>query len=131
MPTPVTDNINQTFEQTIGHVNYKVVEVKQEGSNVKVWAVAKNEGVSLQSAICSYANGNVGFCRFFDDAGNSYDGVYNERVWNHATLPGNAPFCFEISFPTRGVTNMSVLEIPVSGGLIEFHNVPIPYKAPE
>jgi len=128
---PALEITNQEFEQEIGRVTYKLVEVKQESGGIKVSMVAKNEGVNVQSAICSYANGNVGFCRFFDDAGNSYDGAFNGRIWNYTTLPSSTPFRFEISFPARGVTNMSVLEIPVSGGLMEFHNVPIPYKAPE
>lgn len=128
-PTSIALATDQSFEQSIGNVTYKLAEAKEEGGSLKVWVVAKNEGVSTRSTICSYNNGNVGFCRFLDDSGNPYDGSYSGRVWSFVDLPSQSPFRFEISFPVRGIKNMAVLEIPVFGGLIEFHDVPIPYKS--
>lgn len=125
--TPTVTPTPQVFEQEYIQVKYRLLEVKKNGNQTLVTMLATREGGQSTYYLCAREIGNGQYCRLIDDRGNSYDGrIDTDLRWKIVDLPENAPFRFDVAF-LGAVDHIAALEIPVTGGVVRFDNVPVPY----
>jgi hypothetical protein len=110
-----------------GNVAFRIVSAQHTGHELQVWLVATNSGANLEITI---------FHSTLTDTSGNENRVTEamaggKRESYRATLPYNVPTRIGLAFSTvaPNVTTVPYLQIETGQGVLEFRNIPVPYRA--
>jgi hypothetical protein len=110
-----------------GNVTYRIVSAQHTGHELQVWLVATNSGANLETVI---------FHSTLTDTSGNENRITEamaggKRESYRVTLPYNVLTRIGLAFSTvaPNVTTVPYLQIETVQGVLEFRNIPVPYRA--